>query len=57
NWVRLVAFLLDSCILVSALNNCTIKLWNTAIGVKQYILISYSNWVWLMVFSPDGRLV
>ncbi|OJI80390.1 hypothetical protein ASPTUDRAFT_129593, partial [Aspergillus tubingensis CBS 134.48] len=52
-----VVFSPDGCILVLDLKNKIIKIWNTAINNKLYILISYFNLIYLIAFSLDGCIL
>ncbi|GKZ39322.1 hypothetical protein AbraIFM66950_012289, partial [Aspergillus brasiliensis] len=53
--VRSVAFSPDGRTLASASDDQIIKLWNTAMGVKQRTLTGHSDTVWSVAFSPDGH--
>ena len=55
--VNAVAFLPDGQLVASALGDCIVQLWETAMGSCCSTLEGYSNSVNTVAFSPDGQLV
>ena len=54
DWVRAVAFLLDSQLLTSASDNKIVRLWDANMGVSCSILEGHSNWVRAVAFLLGG---
>jgi WD40 repeat protein len=54
-WVYSIAFSPDGKQLASALDDETVRLWDTATGAALQTLEGHKGWVYSIAFSPDGK--
>ncbi|KAL4983327.1 WD40-repeat-containing domain protein [Aspergillus falconensis] len=57
DWVMAVAFSPDGQVVVSASNDKTIRLWDTATGAVKQTLEGHGDSINAVAFSPDGQIV